>query len=96
MNIGKGDMQIEYLPYELTAEQIAKEVRERLIAKYGEENPAVLGAALLRGYGELEEIIHDGIELGLGLAGAFGDTTMADVANAYLVGTQYRENEGGI
>lgn len=65
------------LPYELTAEQVAREQMERLHRKYG-DNPHVLAAALEV---ELKEVVHDAIAYGI----ALGDEKMGEIAPAELL-----------
>lgn len=84
------ERETEYLPYELTAEQIAKEQFEHLEEKYG-NNPLVLMAALRKG--GLQEIIHDSLNLGLGLSSNFGDIGLVELLEAFTAGTRYN-NEG--
>lgn len=78
-----------HLPYELTAEQLAKEELERLRDKYGTDARS-LGISL---EAELPQIIHDAIELGLGLGESFGDISPAELIVAYAAGAN--ENNRG-
>ncbi len=84
------EFRTEHLPYELTAEQLAKEQMDRLYDKYGYD-PPVLMRELRRV--ELKQIIHEAIELGLGIAEVFGDTGPTDMLEAFSAGLNYR-NEG--
>lgn len=86
--IERGNTGIEHLPYELTAEQVAKEAIENLRERYG-DNPHVLLTAL---QSELPSIVHDAMELGMGLAETFGDIPAAELLVAYAAGAN--ENKG--
>jgi hypothetical protein len=81
---------IEYLPYELTAEQMAKERLELIAQRYG-TNPHTIVA-------NLEEILkeygHDCVELGMAIADHFPTTGPVDILEAFEAGTVYGKDEG--
>lgn len=81
-------IETEFLPYELTAEQVAAEKMAEIQQKYG-SNPSVIAANLEL---ILQEYGHDCIELGMGLADSFPTLGVVDIMRAFAEG--YEQAKG--
>ncbi len=78
------------LPYEATAEHLARVEAARIITKHGNDPDRVMKAL----EADLTEVIHDSLELGAELAEAgFGEISPAELLVAYAAGAN--ENNRG-
>lgn len=74
----------EPLPYEATAEQIAREQMIRLSREYEDASSLAVGLEV-----ELKDIIHDAMEFGMQLADSgMGDIPPAELLVAYAAGEE--------
>ena len=82
------DMSIRHQPYELLSEHVAHEAMERI---------RTLGApeAIMRLLpGILQEVFHDGIETGIGLAEGFETVGPSELAQVYALGIEHGRTTG--